>query len=71
MIDTKFVIMLVVACLGVIGVFWALDVGLERTQRARCLSYKQHAQELKGFYLTPNQAAMCNSMDIKINAPIK
>ena len=48
-----------------------LFVGLERVDKARCLELKGFSEEYEGFYLTRTQKEMCDTVGVKIEAPVK
>ncbi len=56
---------------SVIGLIYAISIGLERTDRVDCYKWQRQSEQFVGFYLTEWQKAQCDYHGIEINAPVK
>lgn len=48
-----------------------LIVGMDRQDRADCLTWQSQAKQLDGFFLTQDQADQCAHWHIEVDAPVK
>lgn len=53
------------------GFFWFLSGAIEVMQRVDCLEMQKQAREFEDFFLTPTQKTQCDSVGVKINAPVR
>lgn len=51
-------------------VIFGLNTSLDKSEVVSCLKWEEQAQEYRGFFLTQNQADMCDRKGIHIDAPI-
>lgn len=50
---------------------WTLKTGIERGEKAECLTWQSEATQFAGYFLTKWQADQCAHYNIKVEAPIK
>ena len=57
-------VLAVMAALAVSG--YALNIGMNRAERAECIRWQEQARQFAGFYLTSWQAAQCEHHGINV-----